>query len=164
MLELVPPVAGPKRHPANDVVSQSAHGLVHLNRVRGGPSDLVHKMCHLSFPHAPEGVDSPVGEELRDAHFADVSPVVAVGGEGEVEEAVGEFGVGVGVGEGPGAAVEVVGAEDLLGEVGGGDDEGGDAAEVEEHDGAVVVGEVEEGAVGEGADLVEVAYYGEFWG
>lgn len=51
----------------------------------------------------------------------------------------------------------VVAVEDLSGEVGGGDDDGVDAAELEVHEGAVDFGEIAEGLVGFGPELVDVS-------
>lgn len=58
----------------------------------------------------------------------------------------------------------VVRAEDGLGCARGGDDEGGDGAEAEEHEvGAVLPCEVAEGDVGEGADEVQVTDHRQTW-
>lgn len=92
---------------------------------------------------AAEGADAAGGEELGDADAAGLAPVGAGGGEGDVGAAEGEMVDG----DGMGAAGEgvVVGAEDVAGEAGGGDDEGGDPAELEVEEGAVLGGHAGEG-------------------
>lgn len=104
------------------------------------------------------GTDGAGAEELEDADFAHVAPVVAVGAEGEAGVAVphdaGADAVGA-VGAG-----RVLGSEDLLRRPRGGDDDGGGLAEVEVEDGAVLLGEAGEGVVGEFAhQVVQVPDY-----
>lgn len=86
----------------------------------------------------------------------ELAPLLAVLAEdhalGAVDEAVGHGGVRA-AGEG-----DVAGLQHLFGSGRRGDDDGWDAAEVEEHDGTVLGGEFLEDAVGEGAcELVEIA-------
>lgn len=58
-----------------------------------------------------------------------------------------------------------MGFEDVAGESGGGDDEGGDSAELEVDDGAELAGELGKGVVGHVGEEVEVADDGELgWG
>lgn len=83
-------------------------------------------------------MDALVAEELEGAELAHGAPVGAVGGEGDV---------GVVVEEGPGGEEvraggegEVVGFEGGLGRGGGGEDDGGDLAELEVEEGAVLLG------------------------
>lgn len=58
----------------------------------------------------------------------------------------------------------VVGFEYELGELSGGDDQGGDAAELEVDDWAELVGKLGKGVVGHVGEEVEVADYWELWG
>lgn len=74
-----------------------------------------------------EGGDLRRAEEVGDAELADAAPVVAVLGEGEPSEAVGDAGEDLrrgAVGEG-----KVVGLEEVLGGGSVGDDDGGDGAD-----------------------------------
>lgn len=86
---------------------------------------------------------------------AEGPPMVAVGSEADGGAAVAED-AGC---EGVGAVGEdgVVSGEAVLGGGGRGDDDGGEAAEVELHHGAVLLGERLESAVGRGLQEVEVA-------
>lgn len=90
-----------------------------------------------------ERADAAGGKELGDADAAGLAPVGAGRGEGDVGAAEGE----VVDGDGMGAAGEgvVVGAEDVAGEAGGGDHEGGDLAELEVEEGAMLGGHPGEG-------------------
>lgn len=101
-------------------------------------------------------------EELENADFADLSPVVAVRGERDVAEIVGEFSDAVALR--PVAAVEIVGLEERARGVGGGYYCGLDAAEGEAHDGAVALGEAPQRFVGEIPELVQVSNYRKLWG
>lgn len=96
------------------------------------------------------------GEELGDGDAADLAVEGARGGEGDVGGAEGE----VAGGEKARAGGEggVVGGERCAGEDGGGDDDGGYAAEAEvEQRGAEALGELGEGVVGHGREQMEVA-------
>lgn len=102
-----------------------------------------------------EGAHAPEAQQLEHAELAGLPPVLAVRGEGDVGVVEGELLSRLE--DGSAGEDDVVGFKDGLQCVAGGDDEGGDAAEAEEHDWAVLLGEAEEGVVGRGADLVEVA-------
>lgn len=99
-------------------------------------------------------------EELERADFAELAPVVAVGGGGDAGAVVGDD-LGDD-GGGAGGEVEVVGFGDLLCGVGGGDHDDGELAEFEVHRWAEFAGEDVEGAVRDGAEeVVDVSDEGE---
>lgn len=89
------------------------------------------------------------------AYPAELPPLVAVGGEGQVVAAIEEDSGGGCVGAA--GADLIMGTEDVSGSVGGGHDERRDAAEAEEDERAVAVGEGGEGLVDERSELVKVA-------
>ncbi|CAA7404886.1 unnamed protein product [Spirodela intermedia] len=115
---------------------------------------------NLLLPRPAEGLDLLEVEEVDDDGFPTPPPVLVVWGERHIAAAVDE-GSGGG-GEGPGDEGDVLGLEHLPRRLHGGDNEGGGLPEVEEHEGAVLAGELTEGAVRQGAELVEIADEGEF--
>lgn len=100
-------------------------------------------------------------KKLENGDFSYLSPVLAVRTEGDVEVVVGE--PTGSFGERSAAALEVVGFEDVFGEVRGGDYDGGDVAELDVEDGAVGFGHFLEGSVVEFVELVEVSDDGKAW-
>lgn len=100
-------------------------------------------------------------EEMEGRDLPHLAPVIAVGRESHVDAFVGELLLPEELGAA--AEGEVLRFEDLLGELGRGDDDDGHGAELEADDGAVFVGEFGEvkGEVFGGEELVEVAYHGE---
>lgn len=100
--------------------------------------------------------------ELHQAHPAGLTPVGAVVGPGDVGIVVGD--VLAGCRPGPGGEVVVMYLEDLPGHFDGGGDDETDGAELELHQGAIFDGEMVDGAVREGADEVEIADNGPWFG
>lgn len=74
---------------------------------------------------------APGAEQLGDTDLAGSAPVLAVGCEGDVGVVVGEFFDGLE--DRTAGEDEIVGFEDGFECVAGGDDEGGDGSEAEEH-------------------------------
>ena len=92
---------------------------------------------------------------MDDAQLADVAPVGPVLGEGDPFEAVGDAAEDLRVG----AVREggVVGTDELIDRGGVGDDNGGDRADAEVHEGAVPLEEAVEAVVGGGAEEWDAA-------
>ena len=157
------------RHlPEGGAASDGAHhgedALADIDRLTdgGGSADGRDQIGDLISADGGEGADASRAEELHDADLAHLAPVVAVGAEGDVAVVVPEDLDADGVG-----AVGVAGVvllEHFAGEVAGGDDDGVDFAELEAHEGAVLLGEVGDGAEGEGGEEVHVADDGEGFG
>lgn len=132
--------------------------ILQHDRLAGRTVQLSKQSLHLLNPNILIRLEPLCAEQLHQAHPPRLAPVRAVRGPRDVGVIVRR--VLPGGGFRPRSEGDVHGFEEHFGHVDGGPDDDGEGPEPEVHDGAVFLGEGVEGAVGEGADEVEVADYG----
>ncbi|WVZ61289.1 hypothetical protein U9M48_011190 [Paspalum notatum var. saurae] len=153
-----------ERHRADDAVHAGEDVLVqcHCHRRGATGGEVGDEPVHLLLPRAPGGLDAPLAQQLHDEEPAHLAPVLAVGREGHVLEAVGQAAGPRRVG--PAAAVGVVLLHHLPRRRRRRHHQRRHRAQAEQHDGAVPARQLAEAPVRQRAQQVQVAQDGNLRG